>query len=156
MSKKSFILNKYIETCELHLQRIEDSLFHIRHLLPFEESKFPIQTYQDLSSLDMFSMRLSKLQDTMGSKLIPLFLYHLGESTDGLSTIDMMNKLQKLHIIEDISTWQKLRDIRNIIAHEYPDSYDIISKTLNEAIALSPFLSTILANIKKRVQCLSD
>lgn len=143
---------KYIDVCDLHVRRLEDALSHIQSLLPLTENVFPLKSYEDIASLDMFSMRLSKLQDTMGSKLIPLFLNIMGEKTDGLSVIDMLNKLQKLLIVDDIKIWKQLRDVRNIISHEYPDSYDVMAETLNKAIELYPYLFSILNKIKKKAE----
>lgn len=148
----NILLQKYIEICDIHQKRLEDAYVQIKHLYPFKESCFPLKSYSDLASLDMFSVRLSKLQDTLGNKVFPLLLRHLGENIEGLSIIDMLNKLQKLLIVDDIHTWKILRDIRNLIAHEYPDSYELLSETLNQAIKFYPYLILILNKIKKRIK----
>jgi hypothetical protein len=141
---------KYIEVSDLHLNRLNEALDHIKPLAPFKADTFPLKTHEDLSSLDMFTYRLSKLQDTMGSKLIPHFLKMCGENIDGLTLVDMLNLLQKIYILDDIKAWQKLRDIRNGLSHEYPESYQTISETLNEAINTYEYLSDILTKIKEK------
>lgn len=150
--ENKILLQKYIEICDIHQKRLEDSYEQIKHLYPFKEQYFPLKSYNDLASLDMFTVRLSKLQDTLGNKVFPLLLKHLGENIEGLSIIDMLNRLQKLLIVNDIYTWKILRDIRNLIAHEYPDSYELLSETLNEALKLYPYLISILNKIKARIK----
>jgi hypothetical protein len=87
----------------------------------------------------------------MGAKLIALFLRYVGETTGGITLIDMLNYLEKLFILDNVKNWKKLRDIQNILSHEYPDSYEMMAKTLNEAVDLYPYLISILDNIRKKI-----
>jgi hypothetical protein len=47
-------------------------------------------------------------------------LNNLGEDTKGVAFIDIVMRLEKLQIIESAEDWFKLREIRNILTHEYP------------------------------------
>ncbi len=65
--------------------------------------------------------------------------------------IDVLYKLEALNIIENIEQWDKLREIRNILAHEYP--FDIEERVENIALAMSGFvvLQKIYLSLKEKV-----
>jgi uncharacterized protein with HEPN domain len=65
-----------------------------------------------------------------------------------VSMLDMLNLLEKLRIIDDVQQWDRLREIRNAIAHEYPS--DIQERVDNIHLALSGFesLQGIFEHIK--------
>jgi hypothetical protein len=67
------LLLKYIEICDLHLQRLEEAFAHVKHLYPFRTEMFPLKSYEELASLDMFTTRLSKLQDKWEQNLSRFF-----------------------------------------------------------------------------------
>jgi len=58
----------------------------------------------------------------MGSRLFPEILETLAESVIDQPFIDILNRLEKLEIIDSAFTWIQLRKIRNDISHEYPAS----------------------------------
>ncbi len=49
-----------------------------------------------------------------------------------MTMIDMVNYLKKIGIGIDAEEWFKLREIRNIIAHEYEDESAEISEMINK------------------------
>jgi hypothetical protein len=68
------------------------------------------------------SNRFAKLQDTIGRKLFPLLLMVLNEHEESDSFIDRLHKLEKLNVLKDPSLWDRMRKVRNEIAHEYPEN----------------------------------
>jgi len=69
--------------------------------------------------------RFSKLQDFLGQKIFRIFLEYQGI---GLSSFyDVLKELEKEEIL-DIDLWGSLREIRNELAHEYPDKEEIEEK----------------------------
>jgi hypothetical protein len=142
------ILKQKIEVCDLHLLRMNQALEHIKHLYPFSREIFPIKKYEDLTSLEMFISRFSKLQDYMGEYLFPAYLKFLDENLSLLSMIDRLNKLEKYGILETVEKWKYLRDLRNNLAHEYPNSFEMIVLTLNEVFAKCGYLEEVLNRIK--------
>lgn len=141
------ILKQKIEQCELHLERMKKAAEHIKHLYPFHEETFPLEKYEELTSLDMFTGRFAKLQDAMGESLFPEFLNFLGENVVNLSMIDRLNKLEKYQILESASKWKFLRDLRNGLSHEYPNSYRALATTLNKAFENYQYLEQTLEKI---------
>ena len=148
MVKMEMILKQKIEVCDLHLLRMNQALEHIKHLYPFSREIFPIKKYEDLTSLEMFISRFSKLQDYMGEYLFPAYLKFLDENLSLLSMIDRLNKLEKYGILETVEKWKYLRDLRNNLAHEYPNSFEMIVLTLNEVFAKCGYLEEVLNRIK--------
>ena len=140
-------LQQKIEQCQLHLDRIKQAADHIQYLYPFQKENFPLNKYEDLTSLDMFTGRFAKLQDTMGDSLFPEFLKFLGENVSSLSMIDRLNMLEKYFILESVTQWKFLRELRNILAHEYPNSYSILADTLNKVFENYHFLEQTLKKI---------
>ena len=111
------------------LKFILEELKKHRERLIFSKEK--IESWKDLSAetlknpekvetIDSFIFRFSKLQDSMGQKLFPATLEFLGEDIRGLPFIDILNKLEKLRLIDSAGKWKELRELRNLLTHTYP------------------------------------
>lgn len=89
-----------------------------------------------------------KAQDKIGAKLFRLILFELKEINNfAVPMKDILNQLEKLRVLYAVEDWDRLREIRNILAHEYSD--DTKSEIINIKIAMNGFqlLSKIFANI---------
>lgn len=109
------------------------------------------EEYENVRIVNSFLFNFSKLQDKMGAKLFKNFLYELQEINDfNISMIEILSILENLEILET-TNWQKLREIRNILSHEYP--FDVQERVENIALAMEGFilLEEILNNIKKKI-----
>lgn len=142
------ILRQKIEVCDLHLLRMKQALEHIQDLYPFSENLFPLQKYEDLASLELFTSRFAKLQDYMGEILFPAYLEFVEESIDRLSMIDRLNKLEKYGILSTAQEWKDLRELRNKLAHEYPNSFSALVVSLNAVFERCGYLEQTLKRIK--------
>jgi len=76
---------------------------------------------EDAAWLDQLLYRFAKLQDAMGERVLVDGLCLLGEDFQGKPFIDALNRLEALELIPSRVWWQELRELRNQIAHEYPD-----------------------------------
>jgi len=92
----------------------------IENHFPLSGSGFSQITPVEIALFDQFIYRFSKLQDIMGARLFKQLLEALEEDTSGLPFIDILFKMEKLHLLEDARNWIDLRQIRNIVSHEYP------------------------------------
>jgi uncharacterized protein with HEPN domain len=117
---------------------------------------FPINTgsYKELSQeyisrTDQLIYRFSQLQDTIGNEL-----EGLAEYTPNMPFIDILNKLEKLSIIDSAEQWFSLREIRNLVIHEYSGNEQEMVHALNElhqqAQVLHSTLDNLLVYIKHR------
>jgi len=67
---------------------------------------------------------------------------------EALPFIDILNKLEKLELIASAEKWQELREIRNVIAHEYDDSPELAAQALNAIFASHQDLIDIYIGLK--------
>ncbi len=108
--------------------------------------------YNQTRIVNSFLFNFGKLQDKIGAKLFKQVLYEIKEiDTFSHTMIDVLNMLERLNILENISEWEKLRELRNILAHEYP--FEIEERVENIALALEGFeeLRSIYGKLKSMV-----
>ncbi|MFZ4582913.1 MAG: hypothetical protein ACOYM7_09710 [Paludibacter sp.] len=129
--EKNDKLNEAYQTSRIHLDRMQFAYSKIQTYFPLSMEGYLKITDEELSFFDQFIYRFSKLQDAMGAKLFISVLINLGEDTKGIPFIDIVQRLEKLHIIESAEDWFKLREIRNILTHEYPFHKQEIVDDLN-------------------------
>jgi hypothetical protein len=80
-----------------------------------------LKNYSNQRIVNSFLFNYIKIQDKFGASLFRKLLYALREiNTENLPMLDILNILEKLEIIESVEIWDRLREIRNVIAHEYP------------------------------------
>ena len=83
---------------------------------------------------DQILFRFMKLQDALGERLLPATLALLREPFEEWSMRDRLDRLEKLGFL-DVEQWLRWREVRNRLAHEYPDAPDIRHAALLGAIA---------------------
>ena len=134
MNKDEARLKIIIGQCDKHAQRLNYAYSQIAFLLPFTVENVNSLKDEEISHLDQYIFRFSKLQDTLGHKLFPAILSRLGEEVHNKSFLDIFNRLEQLNIIEDFSLWQELRIVRNEIAHEYHEDEHELAEKLNRLV----------------------
>ncbi|WP_295583245.1 hypothetical protein [uncultured Lamprocystis sp.] len=95
---------------------------------------------ETLRILDQLLFRFSKLQDTLGLRLVPATLAALSEPFEDWPMIDRLNRLEKLGFI-DVDNWLGWREIRNRLAHEYPEQPETRFAAIESAIAAAADLA---------------
>ncbi len=83
--------------------------------------------------LDAFVARFGRMQDTIGEELLPRWLQLLAE-TPG-SQLDVLNRAERLGVLEDASEWIKVRRMRNLLIHEYMEDPRQFAEAIREALA---------------------
>lgn len=110
------------------------------------------EEYNNTRIVNSFLFNFSKLQDKIGAKLFKNVLYELKEIDDiNIPMIDVLNHLEKLNILENQEDWDSLREMRNILSHEYP--FDIEERCENIILALQGYtkLKIIYKNLKDAI-----
>ena len=102
----------------------------MRLLTPLSASSLANSAIEDVAFLDLLTTRFGKLQDVIGAKIFPFILDILGE--DASTFRDKLNRLEKLGIIKSANWWMQLREIRNLITHDYPDDYEQLATHFNQ------------------------
>lgn len=115
-------LENAFETGYLHLKRMDFATSKVKKFLPITRDNYSALDEDTIGFLDQFIFRFSKTQDLIGSRIFPLTLQALAEPVEDKAFIDVLNRLEKLNIIDSAQGWIELRKIRNDIAHEYPSN----------------------------------
>ena len=77
------------------------------------------------------------------------------ESFENKPFRDILDALEKKEILSSAQWWIDMREIRNHVAHEYPDNPELMCKNLNDAIIAAGELLeywTFLKGIIKRLE----
>jgi hypothetical protein len=82
---------------------------------------------------DQILFRFTKLQDALGERLVPATLQRLAESFEDWSMRDRLERLEKLGFLT-VDDWLRWRELRNRLAHEYPDQPELRFAVLKAAI----------------------
>ena len=91
----------------------------------------------------------SKAQAILGEKLFKEILYFTDEINDkNISFFEILSILEKLSIIKNRIEWKQVKEIRNNIAHEYPEEVDKLCENLNMIFKKVVFLKNSFENIK--------
>ncbi|MBS1988189.1 hypothetical protein JST56_04310 [Candidatus Dependentiae bacterium] len=148
---KKIIKEEIIKIAQVHEKRLSYALKSLVHLIPFTAEKVLNLNEHDFLVVELMTNRFSKLQDFVGSKIINLFLDVSQEPHEALTMIDKLNKLEKFHIIDDKDVWQEMRELRNHLAHEYPDQPELVAQFLNQTYSFSQELLQILSKLLERI-----
>lgn len=105
-----------------HLYRLDAAHDRLEYLFPLTVDSLKNLPDDVVETLDQFIYRFTKLQDCMGNRLLSALYSLTGSDDSPLPFIDMLNQLEKLHIIPSTDDWMDLRNQRNNLAHEYPES----------------------------------
>lgn len=105
-----------------------------------EWDKAPVRDWKVLESdrgcvrlIDQLLFRFIKLQDSVGERLIPASLAALEEPYEDRPMRDRLNRLERLGYL-NVSDWLAWREVRNRLAHEYPDKPELRFAALLAAI----------------------
>ena len=148
MKQRSF-LAYYANIADIQSTRLKDALIQVNKLLPLFAAVLANLPTDKLAFLDMMTTRFGKLQDIIGSKIFPIILNLLEE--DAVAFIDKLNKLEKLGYIDDATWWIELREIRNKIAHDYPDDHDLICSHISVVIVKAAELIEFWQKLKTKI-----
>ena len=116
---------------EVGLERMNFAHSKIKNYFPLSSETYELVSFEEMSFFDQFIFRFTKLQDSIGNKLIRYILESMAENTRELSQIDIFSKAEQLNIIPSAEDWLSLRAVRNKLTHEYPSDHKEIIEGLN-------------------------
>lgn len=147
-------LDSLFKVAKIHAERLSTSIQYLKLKMPLSPHDVEVFTFDDMLLLEMFVNRFSKLQDLMGAKIFKAVIDYAGESTDPMTFIDRLNTLEKLGLIDNTDAWKDLREMRNHLAHEYPDAPETVANYLNKAFSMTSTLIETLTRIEEFVDTL--
>ncbi len=123
-------LENYFYQANKHIQKIQSAKKSLSHIMPLNLEKYMQLKEYEQDKLDVLIFRFSKLQDLLGRKIFRSILEYSGFDTN-VSFVEILSELERSSLV-DIEKWIELRDIRNAIAHEYPEDEDNIVDEITE------------------------
>jgi DNA-directed RNA polymerase specialized sigma24 family protein len=152
--KEKKLLRRNLEECEKHRMRMNYAYHKLSPLIPLSNESVKNLTDEEISKLDQYIFRFSKLQDALGKKLFKSVLQFLGEDVYSEPFLDIFHRLEQLGAIQNYENWDTLRIMRNDIAHEYDENpYELAEKLnsiLNSKENLENYLNDIRNYLNKR------
>ena len=140
------MIDEIFSKVNLHKSRAKMALQEIKEWGNSIDSDI-FNDFEKIKVIDTFIYRFIKLQDIMGDKLFKIFLNEIGEYRDSMSLLDVLDKLEKFHIINGAYSWMEYRKLRNKLTHEYPNSEKDIIDGIFLAIDAFNEIEEILFNI---------
>lgn len=144
-------LNSSLQKCSMHLNRLHYATSQVYRLFPLTSAAYFTLSEATIGNIDQLIFRFTKLQDEIGNNSFRLLLEYLQEDIADKPFRDILNILERLNIIESVDTWLSLRELRNDLAHEYPELIDDTIDKLNHLYLQLPLLENILTIIKLKV-----
>jgi hypothetical protein len=87
-------------------------------------------------TLDQLAYRFMKLQDGLGEKVLPgLLTATLDPLPPHATFAEKLQRLERLGAVPSAEDWRLLREVRNSLAHEYPENPALQAAALTRLLA---------------------
>jgi hypothetical protein len=145
-------LTTSIQKCRIHLQRLQYAVSQTEGLFPLGKESYQLLDDAQTGSIDQLIFRFTKLQDELGTNTFRYLLVYLQEDILDKPFRDILNRLERLKIIDSSDTWLTLREIRNDLTHDYPMMVEETIDKLNHLFGQLPVLEKILSSIEQFIK----
>ena len=122
-------LTNYFNETKKHIAKIESVKRALDNIMPLDIESFDKLSEIKQDKLDVLVFRFSKLQDLLGRKIFRTILEYSGFDTN-ISFVKILSELEKESLL-NVDRWISLRDVRNAIAHEYPNEEENMIEEIN-------------------------
>lgn len=119
---------------ESHLEKMHKSDRYLKTLHPITPATLQSLDEESVLRLDQFVYRFTKLQDSMARRFLPSLYALLEADTEPKPFLDILTRLEQLGVLPSVQTWQRFRNLRNNLAHDYPESLEQTADTLNQLL----------------------
>ena len=136
---------------DAHISRMKSALKRLSPIFPLTEGKFRDLTDDQVSYTDQLILRFLKLQDLLGQKIFPEILLALQEDYSNRPFLDVINRLEQLRILDSAEGWIALREVRNLITHDYPHLIGELVDGLNQLSVKAVELSDVYERVREYI-----
>jgi hypothetical protein len=149
MNDTKQILKKRLEKLTGHFTALREYKAIIDTLADQRQVYDPFE-YESLRSaeravFEAFLKRFSAVQDYLGAKIFPLLLEVSGIGFGKMS--DVLIQMEKEEIIDNVETWIDLRELRNELEHDYPDTLAQALQDLKRCVDHFPTLESTYSRV---------
>ena len=145
---------KILNLLTIKFERLDYAYSRTEFILPLSTSRIQNLEAEQISFIDQYIFRFSKIQDIMGEKLFRMILEAVEEETESFAFIDILNKLEQLEVLPDKTEWLYLRKLRNEVSHEYPlvdeEAVVALNSLFNSKEKLTEFFKSCIDYLEKR------
>jgi hypothetical protein len=121
-----------IKVCDKHVAMMNAAITDTKQLFPISVKVLKGLSNTSLYPLETLIARFAKLQDTIAQKIFPLIIkLFLEKDPDKESFANIVNTMEKIGALESKNLWNRFRDTRNSITHDYPDQPERTCEELN-------------------------
>lgn len=132
MNSNQLKLQKIINECDKHILRMNSAYKKIVASLPLDMESYTKLNEDEVEHIDQYLFRFAKLQDAIGKRFFKVIFVSLEEDIEDISFIDLLNRLEKLNVLDSAEQWLELRKIRNVLSHTYEDEPEEMSIAIND------------------------
>lgn len=151
--KMSDKLNAALWEAERHANTLAESLAEWDASAPEDLQR--LEADRELLRLsDQILFRFLKLQDALGERLVPATLAALDEPFEEWPMRDRLNRLEKLGFL-DVNDWLAWREVRNRLAHEYPDRPELRFAALLAAMQAARAVVDLYRHWRSRLETMN-
>jgi len=141
-----------VDECRIHALRLRVALSRVVGRIPLDGAGIDRLDDESTAWLDQFLYRFSKLQDAIGERVFVIGLLLLGEDFRDKPFIDVLDRLEALGLMPSSVWWRELRELRNQIAHEYPERRSEQAAAINAIFERSPELMRVFEEFVRTVE----
>ncbi|RKX73114.1 MAG: hypothetical protein DRP87_19480 [Spirochaetes bacterium] len=120
-----------IKECNNHMAKCMRARKLLASLFPLTVEKFENLSEDQVEHLDQLIYRFTKMQDSMGRRLLPSLYAYVEADDSPKPFLTIIARLEQLSILTSAEDWQFFRNLRNNLAHDYPESIGQTVDTLN-------------------------
>ena len=147
-------LDAALVECALHANVLSEAAATLPLAFTVEDAGSLSNLLQRL--LDQAAYRFMKLQDSLGEKVLPgLLLATLDPLPPEATFAEKLQRLERLGAVSSAERWRHLREVRNSLAHEYPDHPALRAAALTRMVQgvreLLLFWATVQAFSQRRL-----
>jgi len=137
-----------VAECDKHLDRIRKAWQRLENTFPLTAEQLDKADDVLVEHIDQFVYRFTKLQDAMGTRLLPMLHTYLEENDRPLPFLDVLGTLEKYQVIPSLMEWQFFRNLRNTLAHEYPEDTGQTVQALNTLYEQWPCMEAMYVHVR--------
>lgn len=140
-----------VNNLDYQLTKLTQARTELTTYLPLNRER--LHQREIAKTIDSFIYRFTKLQDAMGSQFFPSVLDFLGNWSDSMSLIDILNELEKLELIseQEHTHWRRYRNLRNALTHDYPNNEQEIIENITLALGALEIMQSIYERVKAAI-----
>jgi len=141
------VIGETLETLQVYFNNArlacEEIRVFVAHLKPVD-----LDVFDNVKVIDSFIFRFIKIQDMMVGKLFREVLMAVGEYGDSMTALDVLDKMEKIDLIESASAWVNYRNLRNELTHEYPGNREEIINGIKLSLDVFDEIEIVYEKIK--------